>query len=313
LAYICDVRDSLLEQNRRQYPATVVTSDLAQVLADDTVDAVLVAVPADKHHAVAKQVLEAGKHAYVEKPLALEVGHAEELRGLAETGDRVLMVGHLLLYHPAVLHIRRLIDAGELGEVQYVYSQRLNLGIVRQAENAWWSLAPHDISVAQYLLGGAPESVSATGQCFLQPKLGVEDVVFATVQFDNGTFAHHHCSWLDPHKVRRITVVGTKKMAVFDDMEPTEKVRVYDKGADVEPGYVDYADAVRIRTGDVVSPALDRVEPLRAEIDHFLAAIQGAHPARSDGRNGCDVVRVLVAGQESLAANGAVRPVEPGA
>jgi len=310
LRYICDVREDILAENRALYPAVAVTADLDAVLRDDAVQAVCVAVPAARHHAVAKAVLAAGRHAFVEKPLTLRADHAEELVALAERAGRTLMVGHLLLYHPAVLHVRRLIESGELGQVLYVYSQRVNLGIVRRDENAWWSLAPHDISVAQFLLGARATRVAATGRCYLQRDLGVEDVVFASVDFDNGALAHLHCSWLDPHKLRRITVVGTRRMVVFDDMEATEKLRIYDKGADVEPGYVDYANAVRIRVGDVLSPAVRGPEPLRAELAHFLDAVRGGTRPRSDGRNGADVVRVLVAGHASLAAGGAAVTVE---
>lgn len=309
LRWICDVRPEVLEGHRKRFPGVRTTPDLAEVLRDEGVRAIAVAVPAARHHAVARECLRAGRHTFVEKPLTLAVADAEALVAEAARAKVRLMVGHLLLYHPAVLKMRELVDRGELGDVLYCYSQRLNLGIVRRDENAWWSLAPHDLSVAQFLLGGRPVAVGATGQCFLQRALGVEDVVFATVTFDNGRLAHIHASWLDPHKERRLTLVGTKKMAVFDDMEPSEKLRVYDKGAEVGDRYVDFATAVRLRVGDVWLPAIPAVEPLQAELKHFVDAVATGGAVRTDGASGADVVRVLVAGQESLRRGGAVVPV----
>jgi predicted dehydrogenase len=250
-------------------------------------------------------VLQAGKHVFVEKPMAQTVEEAERLVELAEANDRRLMVGHLLLYHPAFRYVEALIQRGELGEVYYLYSMRVNLGIVRQRENALESLAPHDLSVALAFLDKKPVGVSAQGQAYLQP--GVEDVVFATVFFEDGALAHLHTSWLDPHKVRKVTVVGSRKMVVLDDVASTEKVRLYDKGVEIQPGearYANYAEAMSIRTGDIEIPRIEMQEPLRLECQHFIDCIRMGQTPRSDGRNGLAVVRLLTAAQQSLRQNG---------
>jgi predicted dehydrogenase len=211
----------------------------------------------------------------------------------------------LLLYHPAILQVKRYVEAGDLGRIHYIYSHRLNLGKVRRDENAMWSLAPHDISVALYLLNQVPETVSVQGRAFL--RTGVHDLVFLTMYFADGALAHCHVSWLDPHKVRRFTVVGSKKMAVFDDMEPREKIRLYDAGVDFPD--VGYGDLLTLRFGDVHIPRVDMKEPLRLECQHFLDCIQqGARPV-SDGRNGVDVLRVLHAAQQSLDQDGQPVPL----
>ena len=195
---------------------------------------------------------------------------------------------------------------GAVGDPLYLYFQRVNLGIVRQEENAWWSLAPHDVSVALFLLGAEPVTVSAQGQAYLRP--GVEDVVFAQLKFADGRMANIHVSWLDPHKIRKVTLVGTKKMVTFDDMEATEKIRIYDKAANVTPGSVDYADAISLRQGDIQIPYVKGPEPLRVECEHFLECIRDGKTPRSDGHDGLRVVKVLDAGSRSLAGGGS--PVE---
>jgi len=302
LKYICDLNPDLLQTYARQYPTVSTTTRLEDVLQDEEVCAVVIATKAAAHYPVAKQCLQAGKHVYVEKPLTLSVQEATELISLAREKDRILMVGHLLEYHPAVLKVKELIDNGELGEVYYIYTQRVNLGVVRRDENAWWSLAPHDISVICYWMGKEPVRVSAHGQRILQKQ--VEDVVFATLEFDDGRLAHIHVSWLDPHKIRKMTVVGSKKMAVFDDMDATEKIRVYDKGASVRQSFESYAEIITLRVGDIVIPHIDNTEPLRLECQHFIDAILNGTAVRSDGEDGLRVVRVLQAGQESLEQGG---------
>jgi len=237
----------------------------------------------------------------VEKPITLDVAQAEELATLAEARGLVLMVGHLLMYHPAMTRLKEMVDQGALGDVYYLYTSRLNLGQVRRHENAMWSLAPHDISVALYLLGEQPAEVAAQGLTYLQP--GIPDTVFLTLRFASGRAAHVHVSWLDPHKVRRITVVGSQKMAVFDDVDSTEKLRVYDKGVQ-RPAYENYGEALTLRFGDIQIPQLDMREPLRLECQHFADAILNRRTPLSDGRNGVAVLRVLAAGQRSLDQNG---------
>jgi predicted dehydrogenase len=205
------------------------------------------------------------------------------------------------MYHPAVARLKQMMDGGELGEVYYLYASRLNLGQVRRSENAMWSLAPHDISVALYLLGEEPVAVAAQGLTYLQP--GIPDTVFLTLRFASGRAAHIHVSWLDPHKVRRITVVGSQKMAVFDDVDSTEKLRIYDKGVQ-RPAYDSYGDSLSLRFGDISIPRIDMREPLRLECQHFIDCILNGQTPLSDGRNGVQVLRVLEAGQRSLERGG---------
>jgi predicted dehydrogenase len=231
------------------------------------------------------------------------VEQAEELITLADRLGRILMVGHLLEYHPVVNRLRDMIRGGELGDVQYVYSQRLNLGTVRQDENALWSFAPHDISSILYLLGKEPVNVSARGQSYL--KRGVEDVVFLSLDFGDSTMGHIHVSWLDPHKVRKMTIVGSKKMAVFDDLEPSDKLKIYDKGAQLSDSYNTYAEYIGLRFGDITIPYIKVGEPLRHECNHFLDCVRERKTPRSDGLDGLRVVKILTAADRSLQAGGA--------
>ena len=240
---------------------------------------------------------DAGKHALIEKPMSLRAADAEDLCAVATRNDRVLMVGHLLEYHPGVRKVKELVEGGELGKVFYVYANRLNLGKVRADENALWSLGPHDISVINYLTGEEPLEVSARGECYLQP--GVEDVVFGYIRFPSGVIGHLHESWLDPHKSRKITVVGSDKMVVFDDMETDRKVTVYDKGA-VVPQYQSYGEYVSLRFGDIHIPRIANDEPLRLECEHFVDCVREGRSPISDGQDGLNVVRVLEAMQRSL-------------
>lgn len=303
LRYVCDRDDSARARVAQQYPETQVVSDLSAVVDDPQVHGVVVATDAPSHHEIALQALKSGKDVFVEKPLCLSAANAGELCDVAEKEGRILMVGHLLLYHPAVLSLRDLIVKGELGDVLYIYAQRVNLGVVRRDENAWWSLAPHDVSVTNYLLDAVPTAISATGSCFLQTERGVEDVVFATLHYPKGRMAHIHVSWLDPHKMRKFTVVGDRKMAVFSDTSPDQKLAVFDKGVEPPPA-VAYEEGVRVRTGDIRIPALRMTEPLRRECEAFLEAIRTRKPPTADGRSGLEVVRVLEAGGESLSQGG---------
>ena len=230
------------------------------------VDAVVLATPAITHADLACLALRAGKHVFVEKPVALDVAGAEAVAAAAAASGKTVMVGHLMLYHPAVERMRTLVAAGELGELYYLYATRVNLGRLRTDENALWSFAPHDLSMIDYLLGALPETVSARGGSYLQP--GIEDVVFLSLRFGR-QMAHVHLSWLDPHKERRLTVVGSKKMVVFDDVA-TEKLRIYDKGYDRPPSFERYDEYLTIRHGDIHIPHLDMTEPLAAECRHFV-------------------------------------------
>jgi len=299
LRVVCDRSPTARAAVAAAHPGVRVVEDVGTTLADADVQAVVVATDAPGHHQVALEALRAGRDVFVEKPLTLSAETSVELCEAAEASGRILMVGHLLLYHPAVELLRALVDQGELGDVLYVYAQRLNLGIVRRDESSWWSLAPHDVSVANYLLGAEPVSVSASGGTFLQKDRGLEDVVFATLNYPGGRLAHVHVSWLDPHKTRRLTVVGSKKMAVFDDTSADQKLVLFDKGVE-PPRTVSYEEGVRVRTGDIRIPALRMVEPLRRECEAFVRAVRTREAPLASGRSGLAVVRALEAGTRSL-------------
>jgi predicted dehydrogenase len=306
LKYICDLDTKVRHSMASLYPWVTVTDNLHMILADTAVDAVVVAVDVPLHYRIARAALEMGKHTYVEKPLTLSSVEAYGLVELADAKGVKLMVGHLLEYHPAVLYMKEMIAKRAVGRPLYLYFQRVNLGIVRQTENVWWSLAPHDISVACYLFDAEPVSVSVSGQAYLQR--GIEDVAFANLKFADGRMAHMHVSWLDPHKIRKVTLVGSQKMVVFDDMEATEKLRIYDKGAEVREGVDSYVEAITLRTGDILIPKIAIGEPLHAECQHFIECIVDDMTPRSDGLDGLRVVKVLEAGSASLLQGG--KPIE---
>ncbi len=266
----------------------------------------MVATSVPTHYPLGKRVLEAGKHAFIEKPIALKAADAEDLIATASAQGVKLMVGHLLEYHPAVAKMKELIDAGELGRIFYAYANRLNLGKVRKDENALWSLGPHDISVINYLTGDEPEEVTARGECYLQDD--VEDVVFGYIRYASGMVGHLHVSWLDPHKSRKITVVGERKMVVFDDMESDRKITVYDKGATTtRTKFETYDEFVSLHFGDIHIPKIGSEEPLRVECQHFVDCVLKDEQPRSDGHDALNVVRVLEAMERSLRDGG--RPV----
>ena len=295
LAWICDIDEERRAQYAARYPQARVTAAFDDLLADDTVDAVVIATPVPTHHALAKQALEAGKHVFVEKPPAMRGGEMEELVALAEEHDLVLMPGHLLLYHPGLRKVKELVDGGELGEVACVYGNRQNLGVIRSNENALLSLGVHDLSVILWLLGEEPSEAVAHGMDYLQD--GIEDVVFCFLRFPSGKVAHMHLSWLDPHKMRKMTVVGREKMVVFDDMELERKVTVYEK-APWEPAET-YGEW-RTRTGDIYSPKVSTDEPLKLELQHFLRLVAEGPGDHREARDGLAVVRTLDRLTESL-------------
>jgi predicted dehydrogenase len=295
LRWICDLDDARLAQFAPRYPAARATSSVDDLLADDELDAIVVATPVPTHFDLAKRVLDAGKHVFVEKPPAMRGAEMEELCELAEERGLVLMPGHLLLYHPGVQKLKELVDSGELGEVLCIYGNRQNLGTIRMHENALWSLGVHDLSVVLYLLDEEPSEVVAHGNAFLTP--GVEDVVFCYLRFPSGRIAHMHLSWLDPHKMRKITVVGREKMAIFDDMELEHKVTVYDKAPE-QPTRTH--GEWQTRTGAKFSPKIPNTEPLRLECEHFLALVRGEGDSQRAARAGLVVVRALEQLQASL-------------
>ncbi len=297
LAWICDASDANRERVSALFPSARAAADLDEVLADDTVDAVALATPVPTHAALAIQALEAGKHCFVEKPMAQSAADAEAVVAAAERAGRTLMVGHLLEYHPGVVKLKELIDSGELGRVLYIYGNRLNLGKLRADENALWSLGAHDVSVLLRLAGEEPYEVEARGESYMRE--GIEDVVFCFLRFPSGLAAHLHLSWLDPHKERRFTVVGEGRMATFDDMALEGKITVYDKGFDEQAGRGSYGEYIT-RSGDIWSPRLPNLEPLRTECEHFVQSIRSGTSPISDGEAGLRVVRVLEALQHSL-------------
>jgi predicted dehydrogenase len=295
LRWLCDASPDALERFGARYPQARTTTDLEEVLADPELDAVVIATPAVTHYELAKRALEAGKHVLVEKPPAMSTADAEDLVATSEATGRVLMPGHLLLYHPAVQKVKALVSSGELGDVFCVYSNRQNLGRIRTDENALWSLGIHDLSVVLHLLEEEPSEAWAHGNSFLTP--GIEDVVFCYLRFPSGKIAHMHLSWLDPHKMRRITVVGREKMVVFDDMELERKVTVYEKAA-WEP--TDTYGEWQTRTGDIFSPEVPSDEPLGVECRHFLDLVRGDGDPMKAARDGLAVVRVCEQLQASL-------------
>jgi predicted dehydrogenase len=307
LVAACDVSEKKLARLSSAYPTVQTTTEIDALLEDFDLDAVVVATSAPTHFEIASRALAAGKHCFVEKPLTLTSADAASLVRLADEGGLVLMVGHLMIYHSAIGWIKEYLDSGELGDVLYVYAQRLNLGKVRAEENAFWSLAPHDVSVVLHLLGEAPEHVSASGAHYLRE--GVHDVVFANLRFGSGRVANIHVSWLDPHKVRKLTIVGTKKMLVFDDMEATEKIWIYDKG--VEPAQaMAYGEDLTLRFGDIRVPYVKMAEPLSLEVQHFLDCVASGETPVSDGRAGLRVVQVLEAVDASMASGGTPVPID---
>ena len=300
LTVVCDLDPARREAVSRQYPAVFTTDVIDETL--DRADAIVVATPAASHHVIASQVVERGLPVLVEKPFALSVSDAEAVADLAEKHGVPVMVGHLLVFHPALEMLGDLVRAGDLGDLFYLYSQRVNLGQVRPDENALWSFGPHDVSVALELLGEAPTKVSAHGRSFIQP--GIEDVVFMTLGFDSGAMANVQMSWLDPHKERRLTVVGSKKMVVFDDMQPREKLKIFDRGIERPPEYASYGESLTIREGDIAIPRVPNVEPLRAELQHFADVAAGKVAPRVGATHGVTVVRVLEAATESMTRGG---------
>jgi predicted dehydrogenase len=304
LTWCCDLDQSLLDRHRSAFPHTAFTTNLDDLLGDGRLDAVVIATSVPTHAVLATRALEAGKHVFVEKPLALTAADARGVAELAEERSLIAMVDHLLVYHPGLRKVKELVEGGALGDrTFYMYGNRQNLGIVRPDENALWSLGPHDISVMIWLAGERPVEVAAWGESYLQP--GVEDVVFGHLRFPSGVTGHLHLSWLDPHKMRRMTVIGSERMVVFDDMETERKVTIYDKGP--TPRTATYGEYIQVRSGDIHIPKIDGTEPLRRVCEHFVHCVATEERPLSDAVAGLTVVEVLEAMSESLADAG--RPV----
>jgi predicted dehydrogenase len=293
--WLCDARPDALERVGAAHPRARRTSELGDLLEDASLDAIVLATPVPTHAPLAIEVLGAGKHCFVEKPLAQTVADAERAVEAARAAGRVLMVDHLLEYHPGILRLKEIADSGELGDIHYIYGNRLNLGKLRADENALWSLGAHDVSVVLRLAEEEPYELSARGESYM--RAGIEDVVFAFLRFPSGLSAHLHLSWLDPHKERRFTVVGSRRMATFDDMDHERKLTVYDKGFDEKSdSYGEYIT----RSGDIWSPRVPNTEPLRLVTGHFLECVATGRTPASDAESGLRVVRVLEGLQREL-------------
>jgi UDP-2-acetamido-3-amino-2,3-dideoxy-glucuronate N-acetyltransferase len=298
LTAVCDLDRKRIDSMRESYPGISTYDDFAQLIESDAVDAVVIASPAEHHARMAEAAMEAGKDVFVEKPLALRSQEGERLVEIANRLGRILMVGHLLEYHPAILKLKELIDAGELGKIRYVYSNRLNLGRVRREENILWSFAPHDISVILRLIGEMPLEVTATGGAYLQPNIA--DLTVTNLHFDHGVRAHIFVSWLHPYKEHRLVVIGSKKMASFNDIEDQDKLLLFDHGIE----WIDGEPVVRNNGGLAID--FDREPPLRAECRHFIECVQTRKQPRTDGASALNVLRVLQASHRSLQTHGAL-------
>jgi predicted dehydrogenase len=299
LVWCCDVDPTLAEDLAGRFPGARFAADLDSLLAAGDVDAVAIATPVATHAELAERALRAGLDCFVEKPLARDVATAVALAELADEHERVLMVGHLLEYHPALEALRRLIADGELGDVHYIHSRRLNLGKLRVDENALWSLGAHDVSAFLALAGELPVEAIARGESYVHE--GVEDVAFGFLRFPSGITAHMHLSWLDPHKERKLTVVGSQRMATFDDMEPERKLTVFDSGIDSNGAP---SGGYEVRSGAAHHPGIRDGEPLALELEHFVDSVARRSRPRTDGEAGVRVVRVLEALQTSLSSQG---------
>jgi predicted dehydrogenase len=304
LTWVCDLSQQRLNHMKSICPEAQTTMDAEEVFTSD-VDAVCIATPVRTHFRLGMAALRAGKHVFIEKPLAASVEEAEQLVAEAERQGRVLMVGHTFVYNPAVVALRDIVISGHLGDIYYLDGTRVNLGLFQPDINVLWDLAPHDISILMYVLGMTPVATSARGAVYVQRQKGIHDIAYVSFRFPNGVLADIRVSWLDPCKIRRYTVVGSKKMLVYDDCAPVDKIVIYDKGADAPP----YSDTEKefhlsYRTGEGISYPVPWVEPLRVECQHFLDCIRDGTESRSSGRVGLEVVRVLEAAQRSLLNGG---------
>lgn len=303
MAVCCDLDEKRLAHMKKLYPSMAVTTDYGEIVGDPSIDAVAVYTHVSAHYPLAKKALEAGKHILVEKPFAAKVEEAEELVELADKNGSVIMVDHTFEYTAGVNKMKEIIEAGVLGDVLYVHCSRLNLGIFQRDINVVWDLAPHDLSVILYATGLKPRSIRTVGMKLMHPK--VEDVAFVTLDC-SGANAVIHVSWVDPLKVRRVSVVGTKQMLVYDDLDPLAKIQIYDKGVDNPPHYDTFGEFLcSYKYGDIHMPRLQEAEPLSVMCKHFLDCVENGKTPRSDGRSGLRMVKLLEASDQSIRLNGA--------
>jgi len=304
----CDLKNENLKRMKSLYPSIKTTDTLNEILKDPSIDAVAIATPVYTHYEIGKQCLEHNKHVLIEKPLASSTEECRQLIQLAEQRNKVLMVGHTFEYTAAVNKAKEMVESGELGDIYYISCVRVNLGLFQPDINVIWDLAPHDVSIILYILQELPISLNAQGKGHFKPDQ--EDVAVTTLNFSNGTIAFMHNSWLDPDKIRKITIVGSKKMLVYDDISQNEKIKIFDKGVEAPPYYDSYAEFhFSYRYGDIYTPRLNEYEPLRRECEHFLDCIRNDKTPRSDGSSGLRVVSILEATDRSLKANGAQQKV----
>ncbi len=304
-----DLSEKRLDHMKQLYPSLQTTTDFRELTGDTGIDAVVIATPVSSHFPIAKEALEAGKHVFVEKPLASSPEEGTQLVKLAGEMNRVLMVGHTFIYTAAVNKIKDVIDSGELGEIYYVSTTRVNLGIFQEDINVVWDLAPHDISIMNFILDAQPISVSAVGHDYIRS--GIQDVAFLTLSYPESVLANIHVSWLDPNKIRRTTVVGSKKMLVYDDVSSLEKIRIYDKGVTVTPHYDTFGEfQLSYRYGDISIPKLDDAEPLKIECKHFVECVENGASCRSSGAHGLDVLLTLGTSDRSMKQGGAQLTIE---
>jgi predicted dehydrogenase len=311
LRYICDLQQEHLDRHRNRYPTLRLTKDYDELLADKSLDAITIATPVDSHFALAKQALLAGKHVLLSKPMCRNSAQCEELIAIADERKLVLMVDHTFVYHGGVKLMKQLITDGEVGDLLYLSSVRVNLGIFQQDVNVLWDLGAHDFSILDYLVGRTPKSLHAVGKC--HTSTGLEDIVFVTLEFDDNFIANFHVSWLSPVKVRQMIIGGTRKMLMFDDHRPIEKICIYDKGIEMsKPPQTErerYRALVQYRNGDMRAPAYDNHEALKTETLHFIDCIATGATPLSDGRSGLRVVKLLeladaaLKGDQFLAVN----------
>jgi predicted dehydrogenase len=305
--YVCDVQKDRLAHLKNLYPAIETTTDFNSVIDDPEIDAVAIATPVGLHYKLAKKCLQAGKHTFIEKPMASTVAECKELNDIADNMNLSIVVGHTFIYSPPVRKIKEIVSRGALGELQYISTRRLNLGLFQTDINVTWDLAPHDISIILYILEKVPVSVNCQGKAHVNRE--IEDVTNLTLNFKNGGFATIQSSWLDPNKVREMTFVGSKRMLVYNDLEPNEKIKIYDKRVEMPPYYDTFAEFhYSYHYGDIYSPYIKQYEPLKEECQHFLDCIRTGQKPLSGGVEGLQVVQILEAASKSLKNDGA--PVE---
>jgi predicted dehydrogenase len=309
MRYACDLIRARIDSIQLKYPHVTVTQNYRDILRDDTVDAVAIATPVSTHYDLVSEALRAGKHVFVEKPLASRLSDAEKLVNLAAKQGLVLLVDHIFIYTSAIRKIKEYLTAGELGDMYYFDSVRINLGLFQHDINVIWDLAPHDLATMDYLVDELPVSIVATGSSHTAS--GLEDVAYVTLKFKGNLIAHFHVNWMSPVKIRRTIIGGSKKMLVYDDLDPAEKIKIYDKGiivAKLDKPFI-YQSMVQYRVGDMYAPSIDNTEALRTAVDHFADCIKNGKQPVTDGMAGLRVVRMLEAASKSLKRGGVKVPV----